>query len=255
VVEGVSLPALDELPEAIAALGSAGDLRLCARLAANAATLLETLGALDEAEAMARRGLALAEQLGLEHVRALAAHNLGSVLLVRGRIDEARAFQEQALADFLGQSNVRLAVTAMLELGRTLHRAGERAGAAELLRQVLGQTSEGPLRFDALSALARLELEQGDAAAATAHIEEAMVFLEHAGAARVYGLPAVLDCAEVLFGVGERARAASVVRGSWAAIDRMAAGMQNEGDVERYRRAGPGMEELRALTHALGISP
>ncbi|MBA3547108.1 MAG: serine/threonine protein kinase, partial [Nannocystis sp.] len=101
------------------------------------ARLARERGAPAEAEALARQGLALAVEP--EHERAPMFTEHGNALLALGRIDEALAACNQALAldrRSFGVDNYR-STPALLCLGRAYHARGQSSAASEMLERAV----------------------------------------------------------------------------------------------------------------------
>jgi tetratricopeptide (TPR) repeat protein len=103
--------------------------------------------------------------------RALAAE--GAILLAAGKLDDARAAYDRALAEAKGASRVLRAE--VLTGFSALHLARNDAGrAAEAAREAASLAGEGPVRADALSNLAQAQSRSGDLAGARATLLEVL---------------------------------------------------------------------------------
>lgn len=134
------------------------------------------LGRYGEAEATLVDALGLAEQLGLEHVKAASWHNLGLVYARLGRFDEARSAEAKSLAVFRAQSDRRLEGAALTYLAEIALLAGEFGEAERVAREALALVSRvaPPIEPLAQGILAAARLALGDPAEALAHAEAAM---------------------------------------------------------------------------------
>jgi tetratricopeptide (TPR) repeat protein len=129
---------------------------------------MQIMGEVDVAEAMYRQELAAAEAQGSAERRpalrmALAAHNLGSLLLERGELEEARTFIDRALElrrAYLPEGHARI-LASLNMLGLVYQRQGRAEESLPLFRELL-EHSENALGARHERTLAtRLNLAQG----------------------------------------------------------------------------------------------
>ena len=140
-----------------------------------------TLGAYSEAEDYTRRSIAMRERLGA-HADTLKPRNtLASILMLRGRLDEAADIYEDILDErrgLYGERHARVAVT-LRNLGNTHYEAGRFELAEQLLQESLSIRLE---HFDresasvatALASLGRVAQARGDLEAAEDLLREAL---------------------------------------------------------------------------------
>jgi serine/threonine protein kinase/tetratricopeptide (TPR) repeat protein len=160
----------------------AGDLRGAVTRALNVGYAQMQVGAYAEAERALSEGLVEAERMGLKSARPYARHNLGLALARLGRLDEARAAEEEAVAAFRASGDRRLEAASrsylatILLLGGSLDRAAEEAGA------VAGDPRAAPaLRACALATLADVRLRERRAPEALEAAREAHAILASLG--------------------------------------------------------------------------
>jgi DNA-binding CsgD family transcriptional regulator len=159
-----------------------GDLVLLCRVSERLAYLLNDLGEDEEAAAAAQAAIdALpADPPSWEHARALATH--ARALLAQADAEPARARAEQARTAATAARAPWVEADALTTLGLIHERSGQIDAAAKLLTRAHQQAAETKMLGVELRAafqLARVQLEQGDLAAA-AHIA-------HQGTARAQG--------------------------------------------------------------------
>ena len=160
---GDSEEALARHRAALAAYEEGGERRAACTTLCSLGYIHASIGAFTEAEdALRTRARQRAERMGLGSVVALALHNLGGVLHVLGRIDEARAVEEQAVTAFERAKDPRLEGASRVYLSRILLTAGDAGGAeAEARRAAEAAASPAAHGAGALSALATALLEAG----------------------------------------------------------------------------------------------
>ena len=138
-----------------ACLMQAGDRRgICTR-SANLGYAHLQLGADVEAERALVDALGEAERLGLHNIRPYVKHNLGLALARLGRVDEARAAEEEAALAFHASGDRRLEIASRIYLATILAIGGDHEGAArEALAALAAPDTPPPLRACALATLA-----------------------------------------------------------------------------------------------------
>jgi predicted ATPase len=135
-----------------------------------------------EAERVFRKALAEAEAMGLSAVVPHAKHNLGLILAQRGKLELARAVEEEARAAFQSHGYLRGEVGARIYLARIATMSGDLEASAELSRVIASDPAVAPsFRVVALSVLADARLAQGRAAEGLEAAREAMSILEAIG--------------------------------------------------------------------------
>ncbi len=140
------------------------------------------LGAYAEAEVELREALALAERHGLHQIRAGAWHNLGLALVLQNKVEEARRFEELAIAAFAEQGDTRLLNASRCYLAQILLRAGDVDGAArEAARAVADARSGSPGHLHALAHLAQVRLAERHLESALGSAREAARLLDEVG--------------------------------------------------------------------------
>jgi serine/threonine protein kinase/tetratricopeptide (TPR) repeat protein len=152
-----------------------GDLRNACNAECNVGFCRAELGVWDDAESILRASLARARRLGLISVEYNSLHNLGYVLFRLGRIDEARAIEEDCARVFEQKGDRRTAGGSRLYLAMMSLETGaleEARAEAEHALELLADTP--PLRPYALAVLVFVHLAQG-------RIEEARAMAIEAG--------------------------------------------------------------------------
>ena len=197
--------------DALASFERAGDRRGACLTLSNLGFFHAALGSFAEAEDALRRAHESAERMGLGTIAPLALHNLGGVLASLGRLEEARAVEEDAVRAFARVADPRLEGASRVYLARILLAAGDPARAEAEARLVAeSAASPAPLRAGALAALAQTLVAQGRFADALAASSEAATALSSLGAVEDFEALIGLAHAEALFAAGalEAARVA-----------------------------------------------
>ncbi|MGZ3422725.1 MAG: serine/threonine-protein kinase [Polyangiales bacterium] len=131
------------------------------------------LGDWARATAGLTRGLATAERLGLVGLAASAKHNLGLALARQRRFEEARGYEERAIATFAAHVDPRMEGASRMYLAEIILEEAETAEARDaLLDRAEKEASRAiallevapPLRAQALAVKARVLLARGDRA-------------------------------------------------------------------------------------------
>ena len=140
------------------------------------------LGRYAEAEGTLRAALAAAARLGLFNLEVRAENNLGHALGRLGRLDEARAVEQRAVAGCVAQGDPRLESASRLYLAEILWLGGDGEGAEREARAALALARAVPAgRARALGLLARLLAAAGRDDEALAAAEEAAGALDALG--------------------------------------------------------------------------
>jgi tetratricopeptide (TPR) repeat protein len=160
---------------ALACFQEAGAITSACLMAAGLGAAYQEIGALADAERVLRDAVAEAERLGVVRFRLHAMHNLGMVLALRGALDEGRAVEEEALAGFMAERDLRIAAASRFYLARILMLQGDLDGAEREARcSVEVSAPYAQSSTVALAVLASVELCQGRGAAALEHARDAM---------------------------------------------------------------------------------
>jgi len=168
--------------EATTAFERAGD----ARNACNARTSLGfayvEIGDLERAQRELESALGAAEKMGLHTVATRARQNLGLVLALSNRHDEALELLQRVVDESQAQQNIRFEGWTRVYLANTRFAAGafiEAEAEAQRAAVLLAQTP--PARAGALAASARARLRLGHAESAREAADEAMEILRSLG--------------------------------------------------------------------------
>ena len=205
----------------------AGDRRnACAQWAKLGYASLQ-LGLHAEAEEELRGALLLAGRLGLHQVSAGARHNLGLALALQGKLAEAEVVERQAIAAFQEQRDRRLELASRGYLARILLLAGRLEEAAAELETAVAQSAPGsPALAHLLAHQAALQLAAGNAPAALARAREAFRLLEQMGGLDEGESVVRLVYAEALHAAGERGAAREVLQRAEERLRARAANIQ-----------------------------
>jgi len=241
---------LDQTARAIDDFDRAGDLRNACNQRVRYAFNAAESGDPETAESTLRIALSVAEQLGLRLVAAYASQNLGHVLTLLGRFDEARSALEAAIAragdhpGVVGGARIYLA-----ELALAVGDAALATREAERAATLLGAGT--PLEAIAHSVLARARLMGGDASGAYALAARARE-VARAGAMEEGETLVLLTLAEAAFAAGDLDAARSAVRESAAHVTGKATRFGDPGQRARFLERVPEHVRLRALAALLG---
>jgi len=201
-----------EMQRAADAFTRAGDRRNACIQRGYIGYFLMEVGELQESERVLRMAWSEADHLGLQHTVASAKHNLGRVLGLLGRLDEALDAERAAVAIFHEQGDKRLEGASLRYLAhihllrRELDEA-ERQGrrAIEILVEF------PPTRLAALATLAEILLTRGDLVEARICADEARDGLDRLGTIEE-GEPLIrLMLAEALLASGDTESARAIV--------------------------------------------
>lgn len=209
--------------EALQHLERGGDLREAAVTRANVGFAMLELGVAEEAERSLRAALASAERLGLPPTAAAARHMLGLALARQGRLEEARAIEARAVADFAAQGDARMEAGSRLYLADILRLAGDLDGAEHEARAALeAEATPAPVIPTALGTLARVLLAAGRAPEALAAAAQGVARLEEV-AVEEGEADLRLALAESLHAIGDEAAAREAIRTARARLEERAA--------------------------------
>ena len=210
--------------------------------------LFADLGDFESAEESLQAALTSAERMGLTDLATAALQNLGRVLAQRGRLNEARLFEQRAVDAFHRVGDARseglarrfLAEIALLATDRSSAEREARA-AVELLR---GTPSLGAA---ALATLARVLLAKGNAEAAEPIALEAIAALEEVSGVQDDEILVRLVYAKVLAANGNHGESRRVAARAKAVLLARAAKISDPAWRERFLSAVPLHAETRAL--------
>lgn len=196
---------VDGLLLAERAFEGAGDVRNATNERMNLGFAYSELGAYGKAEDALREALAGAKRMGLQTVIAWADNNLGNVLGLLGKYDEAKEVESRAIAAGVAQNDPRLEGNSRIYLSAILYREGNYLEAQEEARQAVRLLSAIPsLRALALASEARAAIARARPDEAKTPAKEAMDQLEELGALEEGESLVRLAYAESLFASGER---------------------------------------------------
>ena len=154
-----------ELAAATDGFEHAGRIRDAIEHMAGAGFFLIELGGLERGEAILRRTIERSAELRLEHVAAVARHNLGRRIAEAGRIDEALDLEYQALASFERHGNQRMTGLTHCHIAAILLEAGRPHDAAAHVDAALERLDGHPAsRALARATRARIRMALGESA-------------------------------------------------------------------------------------------
>ncbi|MFT3769710.1 MAG: AAA family ATPase [Minicystis sp.] len=230
----------------------AGDRRGACLTLSNAGFIHTSLGNFAEAEDALRRAHATASRMGLGTIAPLALHNLGGVLASLGRLDEARAAEEEAVRAFAAAGDPRLEGASRVYLSRILLAAGDAASAEEEARRVADNAAcPAPLRAGAQAARSRALLAQRRLTEAAALAAEAAQALASLGSVEDFEALIGLAHAESLFASGDREAAKAAIADACRRIHARAARLR-ETTRARFLEVVPDNVHCLTLAHAWG---
>jgi tetratricopeptide (TPR) repeat protein len=209
---GQQARALAGFEAALKACEPLGDARATIEMLTNLGGALGDLGVLEEAEQRLTSALATAERMGLHFVVSCILLNLCLVRAHRGRLDDARAAGERALAIAREQKDSRIGGCVEIYLSGIALLSERPLDAERLARSALATLANvPPLRPAALAALARVLLAEGRRDEAVASATEAHRLLESAGWVEDGEALIRLVYAECLLAAGQKSAAVHVL--------------------------------------------
>ncbi|MBI2891923.1 MAG: protein kinase [Deltaproteobacteria bacterium] len=162
------------------------------------------LGAYERAESVLRETLAAGRRLGIPQVELGARENLGLVLALQGRLEEALPLQEEALRGFAAHQYRRMEGGTQSELARTHLWRGDLDAAVDCARAGVELLAEAPsLLARGLSILAEVHLARSEGSLAIEPARRAMAILTSLGAVEEGEMFIRLAFARSLEAVGE----------------------------------------------------
>jgi tetratricopeptide (TPR) repeat protein len=226
-----------------------GDLRHACLAKVTLGYLECLLGAYAAAVPPLRAAYADAERMGLEHLLAVAQHNLGLALGHLGAIEQARAVEAEAIAACVAQGNRRMEGLSRIYLAGILRRAGDLEGAhAEARRAVELLEVVKPLQVFARGELAAVLLALDRFPEALTDAREAMGLLASLGKVDEGEALIRLAYAEALFANGDRLAACAAIAEARDRILATAAGIDDSGRHKTFLENVP--ENARTLSLA-----
>jgi tetratricopeptide (TPR) repeat protein len=169
------------------------------------------IGAFAEAERWLRQALDGATRMGLANVAATAKHNLGRALQLQDRLDEALAFESEAIAEFAAQGDRRLEAASRNYLAHIVAARGDLAAAEQHVRDALVAIPASS-RPSLLAGLASLLLRQGRAPEAATAARDAHAQLDALGGVEEGESLIRLMLAETLLAIGDPTAARDAIR-------------------------------------------
>jgi eukaryotic-like serine/threonine-protein kinase len=182
LIEGDVIGYLERLEAARASFERAGDLREACVQALNVGYAYMQLGTYGQAERVLREALLEAERLSLSNARTTGKHNLGLALARQGKLEEARAVEEEAIALARTHANRRMESAARIYLAFILTLTGDHERAAAEARAVADDpTAVRSMRAYAQATLAEVHQAEGRPREALAAAQKAMAMLVSLG--------------------------------------------------------------------------
>jgi tetratricopeptide (TPR) repeat protein len=221
IITGAQDEAYAELEIAAVAFDRVGSIRTSLEQLAAAGFCLLELGALERGEAMLRRTIARCLELALEHLCAVARHNLGRRVGEAGRLDEGIELERQALASFERHGNQRMMGLTRCHLAWLLLLAGGSAEAAEHADRAVAELYDNPAAHPvALATRAQVRMRMGATDEALEDARLALEGLEGLGQVQEGESLIRLTWAEALAAAGQpgEARVAVLVAQRWLTV-------------------------------------
>jgi len=218
IITGAQDEAYEELELAATAFERTGSIRTALEQLAGAGFCLLELGCLERGEAMLRRTIERSLELGLEHLCAVARHNLGRRVGEAGRLDEGLELEQQALASFVRHGNHRMTGLTRCHLAWLLLLAGRTTEAADHAERAVTELRGNPAAHPvALATRAQVRMRAGAAEAALEDARAALEGLEGLGQVQEGESLIRLTLAEALEAAGQHdeARVAVLVAQRW----------------------------------------
>ena len=140
----------------------AGDLRNACLQRVSLGFAQVEFGAFADAERWLREALTVAQRMALCNTVPIAQAQLGRAVAQRGNLDEAARLEEQAIAAFDRQGNLRLAGMARVYLARVHLASGQLEAAESAARRAVEVLENAlPMQRSALAVLALVHVDQG----------------------------------------------------------------------------------------------
>jgi tetratricopeptide (TPR) repeat protein len=256
IAAGDHCAALEGFEASLSALEAGEDHREACAARSNLGVIFTELGDYESAEEVLREALAVTERLHLGELGPGVLSNLGHALAYRGRLDEARACEARAVAEFHrlgdprmeGVSRTYLAKIALLAGDAALAEAEARA-AADLLQVA------PPVRAPALAILARALLAQSRPAEALTAAREGQAALDALGELEEGESLVRLVHAEALAAAGREAEARSALLAARSRLLLRADRITALAWRERFLMAVPENARTLALSGQVGGDP
>lgn len=210
---------LVHLEAAVAAFERAGDRRNVSLERPTVGWCFAEIGMFERAEQILVEALALADELGAQQTITYAQVNVGYVLGLRGKTDEAVAMLERAAATCVAVGNVRLEGWARAHIsGIELRRGRPERAEAEAATAIARLELSPGLRAWATAERARALVALGRAPEAVAVAREAMAKLVELGSMLQGESSPPLALAEALAAAGDREAAVAAARDARARL-------------------------------------
>ncbi len=238
--------------EAAKGFEESGDLRTARLSRVNQGYALMGVGRYAEAEAVLRAVVAAAEGMGTSYAAAVGKQNLGMAIARQGRHAEGLAMLHESVAVLHAQGDVRMEGASRDYLAIANLLAGDLEGAHREASAAVSGLTFSPLRAQALSTLATVEMRLGKLEQALAHTREAMDLLQKLGGLEEGESNVRLAWAEALHASGDLEAARAAIA---AARDRLAERATKIGDEsmrQSFLEAVPDNARTMALASAWG---
>ena len=242
----------EEMEAAATAFERVGSVRASLEMAGGAAFFALELGQLGRGEDSLRRTIRRSREVGLEHLGAVASHNLGRRIGEAGRFDEGLALERAALASFEAHGNRRMHGLTLAHIAWILLAAGRPDEALAAATDALSRLHDQPAsRLLALATQAQIHLRRGDVAAAVRDAAAAHAGLRTLDRVQEGESLIRLTWAEALTAAGRTAEAAEAVAAAVRYLDERAALIEQEPLRVSFR----GLPENRRIAELAGQRP
>jgi serine/threonine protein kinase/tetratricopeptide (TPR) repeat protein len=179
IIEGDLATAFDEMLGGARAFEAVGSVRYALEFTGGAGFFCLELGDLERGEALLRETIERSREVGLEHLCAVARHNLGRRVAETGRVDEALKLELDALRSFEVHDNPRMQGLTLAHLAWILLLGGRLDEAQARADQAVERLTDEPAsQIIALAIRARIYLRLGRLEAAKRDARSAIDTLE-----------------------------------------------------------------------------
>lgn len=219
----------EEMEAAATAFERVGSVRNSLEMAGGAAFVALELGCLERGEESLRRTIRRSRDVGLEHLCAVACHNLGRRIGEAGRFEEGLALEHAALTSFEAHDNRRMQGLTLAHIAWILLAAGRIDEALRSVDDALTRLHNHPAsKILTLATRAQLHLRRGDVSTALADASAAYTGLQALDRVQEGESVIRLTWAEALAAAGRPVEAAEALAAAVSNLDHRAAMIEQE---------------------------